>query len=144
MNGDTEKLNLAMVQASKAYSEWDQRNGLTDYMSLILYELLLRGNLTQKQLVDLSELPKQSINKGIHQLNEEGCLELIPSQEDKRSKVCQLTPEGEKFAKEKLKPLMDIENQIADKLGKENMHQLASLATQWSETFWEILKDRKD
>ena len=65
---ETEKLNFAIIRDSKAYEEWDRQQGMPAYLTIILYELLLRKRLTQKDLVYLSDLPKQSINKGIHRL----------------------------------------------------------------------------
>lgn len=73
---DTEKLNLSIVHGSRGYDYWDQTHGMTSYLSMILYELTIRKKLTQKQLVDLTDLPKQSINKGIKQLTESGYLSM--------------------------------------------------------------------
>ena len=68
----TEKLNFAIIRGGKAYAEWDRQHGMPSYLTIILYELLMRQRLTQKDLVNLSDLPKQSINKGIHRLLEIG------------------------------------------------------------------------
>ena len=62
---ETEKLNLSIIHGSRAYSQWEQDHDLPDYLVVIMYELLIRGKLTQRELVNLSDLPKQSINKGI-------------------------------------------------------------------------------
>ena len=62
---DTEKLNLTIIHGSRAYDQWSQDHELSDYLVEIMYELLIREKLTQKELVNLSDLPKQSINKGI-------------------------------------------------------------------------------
>lgn len=79
----TEKLNISLSRGSQYYSEWNQKNGLTDYLSLIMYELLIRKRLTQKELAELGDLPKQSINKGIKILKDQGYLELIVDSHDK-------------------------------------------------------------
>ena len=93
----TEKLNISLSRGSQYYSEWNQKNGLTDYLSLIMYELLIRKRLTQKELAELGDLPKQSINKGIKILKDQDYLELIVDSHDKRVKFCQLTAAGHKF-----------------------------------------------
>ena len=87
----TEKLNFAIIRGGKAYAEWDRQHGMPSYLTVILYELLMRQRLTQKDLVNLSDLPKQSINKGIHRLLEKDYLELTIDPEDNRVKYCQLT-----------------------------------------------------
>ena len=124
---ETEKLNFAIIRGSKAYEEWDRQQGMPAYLTIILYELLLRKRLTQKDLVYLSDLPKQSINKGIHRL-------LV--------KYCQLTESGKKYAKEKMTPLFEIENKVAQKMGAQKMKQLVALNEEWSETFWKFLRKK--
>lgn len=141
---DTEKINLAVVRANKAYEVWDQQNGISSYTSVILYELLLRKKLTQKQLVNLSDFPKQSINKGIHNLEKAGRIKMVQDPNDKRVKYCSLTSEGELYAKKKMKSLFELEDKVAKKMGSENMKLLANLATKWSDSFWELLKERSE
>ena len=109
------------------------------YLTIILYELLMRQKLTQKDLVNLSDLPKQSINKGIHRLLEKDYLELTVDPDDNRVKYCQLTDRGKKYAQEKMAALFEIENRIAQKMGAKKMKQLVALNEEWSNTFWECL-----
>ena len=138
----TEKLNFAIIRGGKAYAEWDRQHGMPSYLTIILYELLMRQRLTQKDLVNLSDLPKQSINKGIHRLLEQDYLELTIDPEDNRVKYCQLTASGKKYAKKKMTPLFEIEKQIAQKMGAQKMEQLVALNEEWSDTFWELLRKK--
>ena len=46
----TEKLNFAIIRGGKAYAEWDRQHGMPSYLTIILYELLMRQRLTQKDL----------------------------------------------------------------------------------------------
>lgn len=139
---DTEKLNFAIIRGGKAYEEWDRRQGMPGYLTIILYELLMRQKLTQKELVNLSDYPKQSINKGIHRLLEQDYLELTIDPSDNRVKYCQLTAAGKKYAKEKMRPLFEIENKVAQKMGAKKMKQLVALNEEWSDTFWEFLRKK--
>lgn len=41
---DTEKMNFAITRGNKAYLEWEKRHGMPTYLTIILYELLLRKN----------------------------------------------------------------------------------------------------
>ena len=126
---ETEKLNFAIIRGSKAYEEWDRQQGMPAYLTIILYELLLRKRLTQKDLVYLSDLPKQSINKGIHRLLEKDYLKLTIDPDDNRVKYCQLTE-------------FEIENKVAQKMGAQKMKQLVALNEEWSETFWKFLRKK--
>lgn len=139
----TEQLNLSIVKGSKLYQEWDSQNNLPSYLSVILYELLIRQKLTQKQLVDLSSMPKQSINKGIKILQDQGYLEMTPDPTDKRIKFCQLTTQGKEYAQKKMQPLMDLEERIAKKMGINKMKQLVELSNEWNATFAQLLDDKQ-
>ena len=142
-NSETEKLNLAIVRGSKGYEEWDRRHHMASYLTIILYELLLSKKLTQKEIVNRSSFPKQSINKGIHQLQEKGYLSLTIDAKDNRVKYCQLTASGKKYAKEKISSLIKLEDEVAAKLGPEKMRQLIALNEEWSEAFWLVLEKEK-
>lgn len=138
---DTKELNLAMIRGIKAYDYWSEKAKLSNYLSVILHELLLRPKLTQRELIKLSDLPKQTINKGVRILHEKGYIVLIPSEKDNRVKFCELTEAGRQYATEVMKPLMEIEEKTAKKLGKEKMKQLTLLMVEWSDTFWKVMKE---
>lgn len=140
---DSEKLNLAIVHGNRAYQQWEQDHHLPDYLVLIMYELLLRERLTQKQLVELSDLPKQSINKGIKRLKEINYLIMTVDPNDKRVRFCELTNSGKEYAQEKLQPLFDLEEKTAQKLGSEKMKLLTELSEEWSNTFWRFLNKER-
>lgn len=140
---DSEKLNLAIVHGNRAYQQWEQDHHLPDYLVLIMYELLLRKRLTQKQLVDLSDLPKQSINKGIKRLKEINYLKMTVDPADKRARFCELTKNGEQYAQRKLQPLFELEEKTAQKLGPDKMKLLTKLSEEWSNTFWQFLNEER-
>ncbi|WP_236692233.1 MarR family transcriptional regulator [Lactobacillus psittaci] len=66
-------------------------NGLPTYLSVILYELFYHKHLSQKELVEQSGIPKQSINKGIKLLQEKNYLAFRDVKGDRRVKECYLT-----------------------------------------------------
>ncbi|EEJ72548.1 MarR family winged helix-turn-helix transcriptional regulator [Lactobacillus ultunensis] len=140
---ESEKLNMSIVHGSRAYEQWEQDHHLPDYLVVIMYELLLREKLTQKQLVNLSDLPKQSINKGIKRLHEAGYLDMTIDPDDKRVRFCELTDKGKSYAQEKLASLFDLEEKTAQKLGPEKMKLLTSLNEEWSNTFWQFLNEER-
>lgn len=140
---ESEKLNMAIVHGNRAYQQWDQDHELSDYLSVILYELLLRKKLTQKQLVGLTDLPKQSINKGIKILHDSGYLIMSVDPQDKRVRFCELTADGNKYAKQKMQSLFKLEERTAQKLGSEKMQLLTDLLTEWSNTFWDFFNEER-
>ena len=138
---ETEKLNLSIIHGSRAYSQWEQDHDLPDYLVVIMYELLIRGKLTQRELVNLSDLPKQSINKGIKILHDHITMTVDPS--DKRVRFCQLTEAGRKYAYDRLRPLFELEEKTAQAMGTDKMKLLAKLSEEWSTTFWHFLSEER-
>lgn len=139
----TEKLNMAMIKGGKAYDEWNKLNDIPDYLSVIFYELLMRKKVTQRQLVELTDLPKQSINKGIKILQNKGYLVMTIDKHDKRKKFCELTPSGKVYAKEKMQSLFELEEKTAQKMGMKKMKQFLALNEEWNDIFWNLLKEKE-
>ena len=140
---ETEKLNLSIIHGSRAYSQWEQDHDLPDYLVVIMYELLIRGKLTQRELVNLSDLPKQSINKGIKILRDHDHITVTVDPSDKRVRFCQLTEAGRKYAYDRLRPLFELEEKTAQAMGTDKMKLLAKLSEEWSTTFWHFLSEER-
>ena len=140
---ETEKLNLSIIHGSRAYSQWEQDHDLPDYLVVIMYELLIRGKLTQRELVNLSDLPKQSINKGIKILRDHDYITMTVDPSDKRVRFCQLTEAGRKYAYDRLRPLFELEEKTAQAMGTDKMKLLAKLSEEWSTTFWHFLSEER-
>lgn len=140
---ETEKLNLSIIHGSRAYSQWEQDHDLPDYLVVIMYELLIRGKLTQRELVNLSDLPKQSINKGIKILRDHDHITMTVDPSDKRVRFCQLTEAGRKYAYGRLRPLFELEEKTAQAMGTDKMKLLAKLSEEWSTTFWHFLSEER-
>lgn len=140
---ETEKLNLSIIHGSRAYSQWEQDHDLPDYLVVIMYELLIRGKLTQRELVNLSDLPKQSINKGIKILRDHDHITMTVDPSDKRVRFCQLTEAGRKYAYARLCPLFELEEKTAQAMGTDKMKLLAKLSEEWSTTFWHFLSEER-
>lgn len=140
---ETEKLNLSIIHGSRAYSQWEQDHDLPDYLVVIMYELLIRGKLTQRELVNLIDLPKQSINKGIKILRDHDHITMTVDPSDKRVRFCQLTEAGRKYAYDRLRPLFELEEKTAQAMGTDKMKLLAKLSEEWSTTFWHFLSEER-
>lgn len=140
---ETEKLNLSIIHGSRAYSQWEQDHDLPDYLVVIMCELLIRGKLTQRELVNLSDLPKQSINKGIKILRDHDHITMTVDPSDKRVRFCQLTEAGRKYAYDRLRPLFELEEKTAQAMGTDKMKLLAKLSEEWSTTFWHFLSEER-
>ena len=108
-----------------------ERFGLNNLESIILFHIDKIENLTQKDLVNKLQMPKQTINSIILNLKEHDLITMEGSEFDKRVKTLVLTKRGEDEVR-KINEALSLSNQkIYDDLGetdikliKENLYQL--------------------
>lgn len=140
----SELVNLASVRATYAYEQYDKLMGITQYESIILYELFTHPRLAQKKLVYRSGIPKQSISKGIHNLAELGYLEISSADQDKRVKYCSLTESGLAYAREKEGEILAIEKKVIDKLGFDRAALACQILAEWSDLLSKEIANLKE
>lgn len=140
----SELTTLASVRANYAYDQYDKLMGITQYESIILYELLTHPCLSQKELIYRSGIPKQSISKGIHNLAELGYLEISSADQDKRVKYCALTESGLAYAREKEGEILAIEEKVIDKLGFDRAALACQILDEWSDLLSEEIANLKE
>lgn len=135
----SELLALASVRANYAYHHYDLVHGLKHYESIILYELLTHKQMSQKELIYRSGIPKQTISKGISTLNNQGCITITPDKSDKRVKYCSLTEKGRKYAQEKINPMIAKEESAISKFGKDKTALAVKLLNELTDLLCEEL-----
>lgn len=140
----SELVTLASVRATYAYEQYDKLMGITQYESIILYELFTHPRLSQKELIYRSGIPKQSISKGIHNLAELGYLEISSADQDKRVKYCALTESGLAYAREKEGEILAIEEKVIDKLGFDRAALACQILDEWSDLLSEEIANLKE
>ena len=111
-----------------------ERFGLNNLESIILFHIDKIENLTQKDLGNKLQMPKQTINSIILNLKEHDLITMEESEFDKRVKTLVLTKKGEDEVR-KINEALSLSNQkIYDDLGetdikliKENLNQLIAI-----------------
>lgn len=103
---------------------------LPDSAMWVLYHLSVAkpaGEISQQDLVDLTMLPKQTINSAVSGLVEEGLVELEPIPGTRNRKRILLTSEGEELAEETVLKLYRAECRALGRMGQKKMEQLFEL-----------------
>lgn len=131
-----QKINAGISRINSMYSKWAQKNNINQYTIGIFYMLLDGEHITQKQVCDEFEIPKQSVNNVIISLKSDGYICMESGEKDKREKNIVLTEKGREYAMEVLAPLFQIEENVALKMGKQRMSQLIKTII----TFGDILE----
>lgn len=83
----------------------------------VLYLLYFNEYVTQKEIIELSETPKQTINNVIRKLKNEQYISLTTCNTDKRQKYISLTPAGKEYCQKVLQPFFQINEKVAERVG---------------------------
>ena len=106
------------------YNQWVQDQGIKSFQAQILLALLVDSDMTQKEISEKYQMPKQSVNNIIHALLEEGLVHLEQSAQDNRKKIVVLIDAGQKYAEKVVKPFEDLDTQVFACMGKRSLQHL--------------------
>lgn len=98
--------------------------GLNNLESIILFHIDKIENLTQKDLVDKLQMPKQTVNSIILNLKENDLIYMESSEDDKRVKTLALTDKGAREVDNINKALSLSNQKIFDQLGIEKIKRI--------------------
>ena len=113
---------IRKVQGLKNQSFKDRKaNGIeTGIFLFLIYE----EKITRAMIVERMAVAKQTINNIIIELCEKEYIKKISDKDDKRVKILVLTEKGKIYADEFLKPLIEFNEKLYDKLGEEKIDQM--------------------
>lgn len=98
--------------------------GLNNLETIILFHIDKIDNITQKDLVNKLQMPKQTINSIILNLKENNFIYMQASKEDKRVKTLLLTEKGAREVKKITDSLKSSDKEIYDQLGEEKINSI--------------------
>lgn len=111
-------------QINILYCKWAEHCGINYTTLMTLYGLDIHGNMTQKDICNFYGFPKQTVNGIVHDLLNNGYVELKTNPKDKREKLILLTQAGETYAKGLLAPLYRAEQYVFSVIGDERISQM--------------------
>jgi DNA-binding MarR family transcriptional regulator len=124
------ELSSAINRISSLYQNWAQENGALYGVVQVLYVLYFYDAVTQKQISDICEIPKQTVNNAIRQFRKDNYIIIASSDKDKRRKEISLTEIGKEYAEKTLEPFFKLnENvfgRVETKLVRELVKSLAA------------------
>jgi DNA-binding MarR family transcriptional regulator len=127
------KIEFELVSLSASVSringlcrQWGLKNGALHGVVQILYILRFKEPVTQKQISEYCELPKQTINNVVKQFKDAEYIEFETSVEDKHQKLIRLTALGADYAERTLEPFFKLNLRVYERLGLSPVRNLAS------------------
>ena len=130
---------IRKVQGLKNQSFKDMKaNGIKTAIFLFL---IYEDKITQAMIVERMAVAKQTINNVIIELCEKKYIKKVSDQDDKRVKILVLTEKGKIYADEFLKPLIEFNEKLYDKLGEEKIDQMTKDFLDLAEILCEFNKE---
>lgn len=123
------------------YEKWSKQHSVNNYVSTILYMLRAADMTTQKEMAECYGMPKQTVNTVISELHKKGYIQLIPDENDKRSKIIKLTDKGEKYADEIIDPLLACEKKVLAEMGEERVEMLIDTMKQYADLLEKTMRE---
>ena len=130
----SEKLWQMHISVSGFYNDYAKSMGLTLAALKVITILYKNKHCTQKNITQLTYLPKQTVNAIIKGFEEQGYIkEQSELNSDKRNKTISLTNEGQKYAEKVILKAKDAEYRALEKLGEERRKALIEAITLYRE-----------
>jgi DNA-binding MarR family transcriptional regulator len=99
----------------------------------VLYSLYFRGKVTQKQISESCEIPKQTVNNVIRLFKKENYITLDANSTDNRQKLIALTLSRKEYMQKILEPYFKLNEKVFDRIESKLTHQLVEGLTALSD-----------
>ncbi len=127
-------------EINSLYHEAAVKMGISDSVQNILYVICENGReCLQSEISKLTGISRQTINSAIRRLEKDGVLYL--KQGKGRNTIVCLTEEGERFAREKIRPLFEMENRIWQEWTEEEQCQYLRLTQKYRDGLKKYLRE---
>lgn len=116
------------------YHELCVKIGLSDSAFLILYSIVeIGGNCSQREIADRYCISRKTVNSSVKKLEAEGYVTLESG--EGRDKYIILTERGEQMAREKIFPVMEVEDSAFLEMEPDERRELLRLNAKYAEAF---------
>jgi DNA-binding MarR family transcriptional regulator len=122
--GELGAIASSISRISGLYQQLAQKNGVPYGIAQVLYILYFKDAVTQKQICESCEIPKQTVNNAIRFFKKENYITLDADGTDKRQKLIKLTSAGKEYTQKTLEPYFRLNEKVFDRLGFKLIHQL--------------------
>lgn len=124
------RLNEIINEINGLYHDLSVKLGLSDSESMIFYQLYDNpDSLTQSDIAKATGMSKQTLHSAIRKLEDEGILTL--KMQNRKSKTIVVTEYGKEYIRNRILPLVEIEEQILGSWTKSDVQAFLGLQEQF-------------
>lgn len=112
---ELKEFNRLYKELEDIYHEIALKTGMSDSAFIILYAIIELGDgCLQKDIAERYFISRQTVNSSVKNLEAKGYI--LPKKGKGRDMHLYLTDEGQRLVKDKIIPIMDIENSIFEEM----------------------------
>lgn len=150
LQDEVKKFNIAISRIGGLYQKFEQQCGRNILQVRVLCVLYFDKLQTQRQICDMLELPKQTVNNIITALIKQGYIDVVADECDRRAKIIRLNESGIRYAEAELQPFNDFDAKVAERMGIEAYKMLVALTEAQADAYeqelqlWKKKKEQKE
>ncbi len=128
------RYNYLTCEIDSFYHAVAVKQGLSDSAMRILYTICEQGDgCKQSVIYKLAAISRQTVNTAIHKLEREDII-FLEAGEGRNTRV-HLTEKGKMLVEEKIRPLLDAENEVLENWPEEERQELIRLTKKYLDDF---------
>ena len=141
-NHQLKEINRLYKELNDIYHSISNKLGISDSIFLIFYSIVEMGDgCIQKEISDYYSISRQTINTSVKKLESNGYIFLKKGKG--RDMHIFLTEKGEDFIKEKIEPIMVLENSIFDEMSPKESDEFLKLTQKYVNLYRNKVKSIK-
>ena len=123
--------NMYINQIRGSWVQLAKKFNINYHEMLLMYHLYRHGSCTQKLICEYYLLPKQTVNNIVMDMKERAFIEMGFAENNRKEKVLVLTDAGKEYISSLVSSMNKVEENMAGKMGEENLSQLANLLVEY-------------
>ena len=123
--------NMYINQIRGSWVQLAKKFNINYHEMLLMYHLYRHGSCTQKLICEYYLLPKQTVNNIVMDMKERAFIEMGFAENNRKEKVLVLTAAGEEYISSLVSSMNKVEENMAGKMGEENLSLLANLLVEY-------------
>lgn len=142
MDSIQDKLMQQFQKMDLAYENYAKSKNMTYLNLIVLEEIYLLGDgCTQKEIVDDTFYPKQTINLVIKAFLKEDIIILKEKEDNRKNKGIFLTEKGKKLSLDIIAPLIKQEEKTIASIGEEESRELLRIIELYSKKYCDLINN---
>ncbi len=142
MDSIQDKLMQQFQKMDLAYENYAKSKNMTYLNLIVLEEIYLLGDgCTQKEIVDDTFYPKQTINLVIKAFLKEDIIILKEKEDNRKNKGIFLTEKGKKLSLDIIAPLIKQEEKTIASIGEEEGRELLRIIELYSKKYCDLINN---